>query len=736
MSVSRAAADDYERVFAEQLWSLIPAVYRDLDGRQEQRGTLRAFVEAVAAELAQARRSIDRLGEDPFVERADSWALPYLADLVATRLVSARNPRGRRVDVAKTIYYRRRKGTVRVLEELISDITGWDGVVVEEFRRLARTRHGLDPDPDPLRGHVTGTPPGGTADLRSTRGAELAGGPFDEFHHTPDVRRARGVDGRHGVPKLGFHLYRLPAWPLSGVTPGAGPDATSFTTDPSGRDVPLFQRRSRAADWEAWVAAREWDVAAPMRCRVLGDDDYLITDAVVADLVAATALPPTAAGHLRRLVGVRIDGEAGLRTAVRSLPAASATAIQGAAVWSALVERALVADCGKAVLVPGSVAIETTPGTFLPTAQLGAGNLVDWTTPTTGPGVVLDPERGRLRFTGLVPDAALTSTHHIGAAGPVGAGPWIRSAGLAPPGTVLSGGGAIAAGAVAVDGTTEISDNLSYSGLPDSADVVALVFQAADRRRPYVRLGTGWTIDTGAHVESTAVVDGIWLGAGAAAAAVRLRGDFERVHLRYSTLDPGGVSATGATLGAVTLRIEGDVEKLELDRVICGPIEVATGGSIETIVVRDSIIDAGSLGQALLAPLSSLDVARSTIIGRVDVNRVSATEVLAAGVVDVTDTHHGCWRFSAALPGSRLPRPYRSPVLTSVAGVFTSLRFGDPGYTQLSAVAPAAIARGAEDTSELGVWSSLGHPIRLDGLRAKVEEFAPFGLVPFFVFET
>ncbi len=58
-----------------------------------------------------AKRSQDRLWDDMYVELADDWAVPYIAELVATRLVSALNTRARRADVAKTIYYRRRKGS-------------------------------------------------------------------------------------------------------------------------------------------------------------------------------------------------------------------------------------------------------------------------------------------------------------------------------------------------------------------------------------------------------------------------------------------------------------------------------------------------------------------------------------------------------------------------------------------------------------------------------------------------
>ena len=73
---------------------------------------------------------------DQFIELCDDWAIPYIGDLVGTRLVHELNRRGRRVDVARTIFYRRRKGTPLVLETLSRDITGWEGTVVESFRRL------------------------------------------------------------------------------------------------------------------------------------------------------------------------------------------------------------------------------------------------------------------------------------------------------------------------------------------------------------------------------------------------------------------------------------------------------------------------------------------------------------------------------------------------------------------------------------------------------------------------
>src|SRR5438045_4199491 len=147
--MANAPDDRFEAYFTEKIWSLIPAVYREQDASALAPGVLFSLVRILAGQAAVLRRSNDRLWDDQFIDLCDSWAVPYLGDLLGTRLVSILNTRARRIDVAKTIYYRRRKGTVRVLEELISDITGWEGVVREEFRRLARTWHALDPKPQP-----------------------------------------------------------------------------------------------------------------------------------------------------------------------------------------------------------------------------------------------------------------------------------------------------------------------------------------------------------------------------------------------------------------------------------------------------------------------------------------------------------------------------------------------------------------------------------------------------------
>src|SRR5262245_34498073 len=260
MAASARAADAYERYYTEKLWELVPSHHKHEDGVAERPGTLRAFIELIAEQAALLRRSNDRLWDDAFIDLCDDWAVPYIGDLVATRMVSALNKRGRRVDVAKTIYYRRRKGTPRVLEELIADITPWDGTVVEAFRRLGRTHHGLDAPPASQLGRFSATPRGGTADLRRPFASTLTDGPFDEYAHIADVRRQRGLEGLWNIPKLLFFLFRLRAFAVTGATPFARAAVGTFLFDPSGRDIALFAPRRVVRDWEAWRFPLPWEL--------------------------------------------------------------------------------------------------------------------------------------------------------------------------------------------------------------------------------------------------------------------------------------------------------------------------------------------------------------------------------------------------------------------------------------------------------------------------------------------
>jgi hypothetical protein len=137
--------------------------------------------------------------------------------------------------------------------------------------------------------------------------------------------------------------------------------------------------------------------------------------------------------------------------------------------------------------------------------------------------------------------------------------------------------------------------------------------------------------------------------------------------------------------------------------------------------------------------------------------------VLFNDPVQTLRRQEGCIRFSYVPPGSATPRRYRcQPDLalaqeakargldgvadlpaSDVARVqaqlrpeFTSERFGDPGFAQLSLRTDQAIHTGAEDGSEIGAFSALQQPQRTTNLRARLDEYLPFGLDAGFIFAT
>ncbi len=750
--MSRVANDQFEAYFTEKIWEMIPEFYRDEDGLADNPGVLRAMVEIIAQQAALLRRNSDRLWEDPYIESCDSWAVPYIGALVGTRMVSALDLRGRRVDVAKTIYYRRRKGTLRVLEELISDIAGWEGKVTEEFQRLARTQHSLDPKPAGREGHFTKTPPMGWADLRDPRGADLSDGPFDEYFHSADMRKHRGgLDGRFSIPKIAFWLYRIPAFSVTGVMAHPGPNPQAFTFDPSERNIALFSRRSRQTtfDWDQWASLKQWQTPAPIPCRLLADAQFLITETVVLTLIGL-GLSAGAATDLRKLRNIPLDNEADLKTALGTL--GSSAELLADPAYTGLLRNALIQDCGKSALLTSFIPPEslnaksirvTVGGIEVSSDRIVAGTLQTWTATAANKDMVIDPVLGRLLFLNGAPAGQVLVDYYYGFSGPVGAGTYDRSASLLPhTAPLISGGGAITAAAVdpgtltpAVVGVTEVTDDLTYTPIADLLNIKNAMLQASNLRRPCLSLAGNWTI-TAAVAQANLTIDGLWIGSSGNFSLL-LQGSFATVTLQHITLDPGGLDANGNPINPVVLEIDGDVQQLVISNSITGPIKLGAAGVVDSLLIQDSIVQAvDKTVPAIDLTDTKAQIFRSTILGDVVLDRLYASEALITGVANVADTQDGCFRFSAAGTGSRVPHPYESKFYDDTGYFFVSRDFGNFGYAQLSQAAPPGLSQGAENGSEIGAFSSLLNPIRLASLQAKVEEFLPFGLIPIYIFET
>ena len=169
--------------------------------------------------------------------------------------------------------------------------------------------------------------------------------------------------------------------------------------------------------------------------------------------------------------------------------------------------------------------------------------------------------------------------------------------------------------------------------------------------------------------------------------------------------------------------------RLEIAHSVVGPMQFDRGGLIGAPVcleVRDSILDAGGSDSPLItdprhcvAPVVAT-IRRATVRGKVHLHALDLGEnSIFLGQLEVVRRQVGEVRYCYIAPvaGSRTPRrtecqpPQQSgPSDTSasrVRPVFTSLKFGKPGYFQLAMETPAQILAGASDEAEMGAFHDL-----------------------------
>ena len=380
-----------------------------------------------------------------------------------------------------------------------------------------------------------------------------------------------------------------------------------------------------------------------------------------------------------------------------------------------------------------------------------------------------------------IPDA-----WHYGQYGLRGAGGHDRIRRVVPGATPIADGGSapgpVALAALPADGLHGFTDSKTHDLAATALNQVGqLNLQAENFQRPYLRLILPAAADefvvTALDQNPLAAADdpvnrrsltleGIWLGIDHAArlsealadpesAATPVSrklvfdGQFQRIEISNSTVDPGGeraraTPATALAIPAVTLVLRGQIDELVIDHSIVGTIvEERTNAdpcSVGRVIIRDSIVRGIDGAPAIRLPLGQLVIERSTVFGAVECNRIDATETLVAGTVTVTDNQHGCFRFSAAAADGpyRLPAQFESHLFPDglPPATFVSRRFGDAGFAQLADDAPRALLRGGENTSEIGAFNALLNPVLAEDLARKLEEYAPLNLVSQLIFET
>lgn len=696
---------------SDRLYNLLPVVYRLRDAEQGE--PLRALLSIISDELAAVEADITGLYENWFIETGDEWVVPYIGDLLAVRGLNAIKATAfsQRAYVANTLFYRRRKGTAYVLELLAKDVTGWPAQAVEFFQLLQTTQY-------MNHRRLFNTMP----DLRDVNALDLLDTPFDKLPHTVDVRHINNRRGRHNIPNIGLFLWRLQNYPLLNVTPrqALAPHTYGYHFSTIGNPTPLFNEPAEPGSPDEQL------VPAPIRPL-----DFYFDLKHYQDEFATASNPPDDS----RYYGPE-----------RSLQ--------------------IVKD-----------------GNPVPPKDVMCKNLSDWDRPPAGK-VAVDVERGRITFaTDEEPVDDITVSYNYGFSADIGGGPYDRRermAEITPNITEFQVGvGKTYAtlSAALSDWNTQqkppaiirVYDSATYDAnltisLPENG---MLVIDCENGERPtLVNAGPLKVTSAATSAEETAAftLNGLLIeGSLELSGKINLTiGDCTLVPGR--TLDEDGYPEDPDQASIVVSGTDVTDTSLSISRSILGPLELPT--ECQALTVSDSIVDAPLAKDAddparaaiaadadatLAGPVTTLE--RVTIFGEVFVKELAlASEVIFVHTVTAERRQTGCVRFSYVPQGSQTPRRYlcqpdlaisnreneldpdpltnaeREEIILRVRPQFTSKRYGQPAYAQLSSACAQEIKQGAEDGSEMGVFSLLQQPQREANLRIALDEYLRFGL--------
>jgi hypothetical protein len=718
---------------------------RDADRQYPLQALLRVITEQVNV----VEDDTAQLYENWFIETADDWAVPYIADLIGYRPVATAGALGDdataeghalnrvlipRREVANTIRYRRRKGTLALLELLAKDVADWPARAIEFYKLLCWTQN-----VNHLRLHRART-----VDLRCVGALDLLDGPFDSLAHTVDVRRINShrTNGRYNIPSVGVFLWRLKSYPITHspayCAENAGPHCYTFSV--LGQDLPLFINPS-SETFPTHIAG-EMNLPAPIR-------------------------------------GVAFDKQP--------------DQFYGP---------------GKSFIIWAEGWGDFDSNQPIPLSALAPADLTDWTYQPLENKIAVDPVLGRLAFPpSQLPKKGVRVSYHYGFSVGLGGGeynrPLLQQAGAAiyrvgPREKLQKLQAALdawssqapkpSAAVIEVADSGVYTEQLNITLQQDES----LQIRAAQGTRPALRLldwktdlpdallvmmgpGSRFTLDglliTGRALHVTGAADDHAADARTAVCGAS-------VVIRHCTLVPGwGIDCDCNPLSPAepslelynvraTVRIEHSIlgsVQIHEDEVRNDPIPVS---------ITDSILDATDLRkEALGAPglavaHAVLTFQRCTVFGIVNVHAIELAEnSIFTDCLNVARRQIGCMRFSYVPCGCRTPRRYHCqpdlarqttadrlrqladqskpterPSDAELAAAidaaqareterlrpqFNSDRYGTPPYCQLADNCAEEIKRGADDESEMGVFHDLFQPQRAANLLARLDEFTP-----------
>ncbi len=732
----------------DRLYRNLPAIYRMRDA--EHGYPLQALLRTIAEQVNLVEDDIAQLYDNWFIETADDWAVPYIADLLGYRPVAAAGAPSHTLDaegqalnrvlvprreVAHLIGNRARKGTIALLEDLARDVAGWPARAVEFFKRLDRAQQLNHPHYDRL----------GTASLRVMKAMDLqpldlVDTPFDPFARSVDVRRAGSrysrTDrrGHYNIPNVGTFVWRMRSIPVTRTPAYCAEDVgpQCFTFSVLGQDAPLY--RQPLPEPGPQHIAEEINLPVPLRRHAL---------------------------QARLLQDYGED---------RSL-----------AIWA---EQWAGYD----------------PQSPLPASALIVADLSDWRYKPTRGKVAIDPVLGRLMFPpGQLPKKGVRVSYRYGFSADIGGGEYLRPM-LQPPEafTHYAVGEHTALPRIG-DALQQWRDDapkhavieLMNSGVWVEPLQIrlqpgqTLALRAANGVRPIIRL-IDWQTDLPdaltieMDVGSRFSLDGIMVtgrplhvsgprdvptAENATNASHALPDCAAEVLIRHCTLVPGwGIDCDCAPERPAepSLEIYQLKASVRIEHSILGSIQIhedEVGSDPIPLSIEDSIVDAAggdheAIGAASTAVAHAmLTIKRSTVFGIVEVHAVALAEnTLFNDCLNVARRQIGCMRFCHVPRHCRTPRRYRCQPDEVVAAVraqqlsaaieavriasevmrvrprYDARHYGLPAYARLRLQCADEIRRGADDGSEMGVYHDLFQPQREANLRARLDEYTPAGM--------
>ena len=741
----------------------LPSHFHTEDARHGR--VLEALMKLLGEELQLVERNVDQMYDNFFVETAEPWILPYLAELVAAspmRDIGAGSA-GLRAYVANVIQLRQVKGTAAAIEQVASEVTGWPIVAVEFFQKLATSQNINHLRPDlPI-----------FASVRNSAISATAHGPFERALHSPAAGPVSAFSGRYNISNIGLFAWRQRAQftgflthDEDGYLGGVLARRSIFGSglrhfDPLGRDLPLVNRPIADASIEGRMSERH----VPAN---------LDRNKLHIDLNRFRNDEPDSGLWFKRLPVIRVR-VGGVTVPIRNMHCCN-----------------------------------------LETASDGT-----WRRPKSSGEILFDPVLGRLSLHASDQNKRVELESAFARPFDCGGGSYDRSASVHSWKDDFF--------TAAEDDLWRIGVTLRAQEQTDNIDaggpVVETLKEAVSKWNVEAKPGSRGIItvmDNSTYNANLAGADKIFIPTGASLAIVaagwpkqdlgsgierrvpdallpahrhpHLKGNIE-VHGRKSGDTVGGRLILDGLLieGNVTLTASGNLSKIDIYHctVSAGSLhldeglEIAGGNhNLEStvrssiigrinlrsasggLIIEDSIIGedrvAGEnpedMDRVVDALNSDTEISRSTIMGRARSRTIEAENSLFLGVLDVARKQKGCVRFCYAPIQSDVPRRYkcapdtalenaaknvghalskqeRMAIINQALPVFVNRKFSLSSFAQLGLGCSKDILQGAEDGMEMGVGYQLRHPACMANLADAMEEFLPFGLLadPIFI---